>query len=82
MWRTIEHSSIPMVGLISGHPREVQVQSDTRPILIRSRHFASQFSTYEIDELLLEVQGYITYHKRGPLGSCLPTSLQDAEKFQ
>jgi len=75
LWRCVEAwgASIPIVGLITGHPHPDRRKSDFDPEnpcrhFIQSRAFARQFSMVPETSVFDEVVGYCSAKSGGPLG--------------
>jgi len=91
LYRYVESvgTTVPFVGLISGHPHTTRRKSDFNPMkpcrhFVRSPAFASRFSKLSEVEIFRLVTGYCGSQRGGPLGEkyvILMDDNGDAHKF-
>lgn len=73
LWRFVEQSDIPMVGLVSGHPHVIRREEDFDPAApckhcIASASFLERFGTPDERALFEKIVGYCGAQTGGPLG--------------
>jgi len=71
LWRAVEHSDVPALGIVGVHPHYPPADFNRTQAcrhFIRSPLFAIQFSHITELDLFEQIQSYCRYTKRGPLG--------------
>ncbi|MCR4347719.1 MAG: hypothetical protein NUV55_11040 [Sulfuricaulis sp.] len=75
LWHWVEErdSTLPVVGLISRHPKHPEIGGGTDGAdcthFIRSIGFLRQFPNFDAEAIYAIVSRYVTYRPRGPVGS-------------
>lgn len=68
LWRFVELSDAPRVGIIGAHPQRAS-DEDATAHFIRSPSFSTQFGHVAEREILAVLRSFCSYKKAGPLGS-------------
>ncbi len=68
LWRYVELSEPPCLGVIGGHPQRTSTLDEAVVYFIRSVSFASQFSNVSEREMFAAMQSFCSYRRAGPLG--------------
>lgn len=81
LWRAVEQSDAPAVGLVTGHPHHrIEAPAYANPCrhFIRSRRFAAEFSGISEVHLCAVLKTYCRYVSKGPLGGAEVSLPDDA----
>jgi Zn-dependent peptidase ImmA (M78 family) len=75
LWRYIEYSEKPCVGVIGEHPHHMAADGTPIAYFIRSPRFETEFGSVTEAGVFELIRGYCAYKKSGPLGTAEITLL-------